>query len=60
VKDAQNFISRVQTADERADPLTAKAIFALKVKKWKHIRLGMTAIFTPGKVKNMFTNVQRK
>jgi hypothetical protein len=50
VKDAQNFISRVQTADERADPLTAKAIFALKGKKWKHIRLGMTPIFTSGKV----------
>jgi hypothetical protein len=50
MKDAQNFISRVQTADERADPLTGKGIFALKGKKWKHIRLGVTPIFTSGKV----------
>jgi cytochrome P450 len=54
VKDARNFINRVQTADEKADPLTAKAVFALKDKKWRHIRLGMTPIFTTGKMKKMF------
>jgi hypothetical protein len=55
VKYAQNFISLVQSADEKTDPQTAKAMFELKGKKWKHVRLGMTAIFTPRKVKNMFT-----
>jgi len=50
VKDAQNFDNRTQTADEKGDPLTAKGIFALKDKKWKHIRIGMTPIFTSGKV----------
>jgi cytochrome P450 family 6 len=54
VKDAQNFMNRVQTADEKADPLTAKAVFALKDTKWKHIRLRMTPIFTTGKLKKMF------
>jgi hypothetical protein len=57
VKDAQNFIDRVQTADEKADPLTAKAIFAVKNKKWKYIRLGMTKSFTSGKMKKMFCQV---
>jgi cytochrome P450 len=59
VKDAQNFINRVQTADEEADPLTAKAVFALKDKKWKHVRLGMTPIFTTGKMKKMFYLVDK-
>lgn len=53
VKDAHNFLNRVQTADEKADPLTAKAVFALKDAKWKHIRLSMTPIFTTGKLKKM-------
>jgi cytochrome P450 family 6 len=59
VKDAKNFINRVQTADEEADPLTAKAVFALKDNKWKHIRLGMTPIFTTGKMKKMFYLVDK-
>lgn len=59
VKDARNFINRVQTADEEADPLTAKAVFALKDKKWRHIRLGMTPIFTTGKMKKMFYLVDK-
>jgi cytochrome P450 family 6 len=54
VKDAHNFMARVQTADEKADPLTAKAIFALKGRKWKNMRLKMTPIFTAGKLKKMF------
>jgi cytochrome P450 family 6 len=58
VQDAQNFVNRTQTADEKADPLTAKAIFALKDKKWKHVRIGMTPIFTSGKMKKMFYLVQ--
>lgn len=59
VKDAKNFINRVQTADEQADPLTAKAVFALKDNKWRHIRLGMTPIFTTGKMKKMFYLVEK-
>ncbi|PNF29107.1 hypothetical protein B7P43_G12591, partial [Cryptotermes secundus] len=59
VKDAKNFINRVQTADEKTDPLTAKAVFALKDKKWRHIRLGMTPIFTTGKMKKMFYLVEK-
>jgi hypothetical protein len=39
VKDAQNFDNRTQTADEKGDPLTAKGIFALKDKKWKHVSI---------------------
>jgi hypothetical protein len=51
VNGARNFISRVQTSDERADPLTAKAVFALKVKNWKHVMLGTLLTFTSGKEK---------
>jgi cytochrome P450 family 6 len=59
VKDAKNFVNRFQTADEKADPLTAKAVFALKDDKWRHIRLGMTPIFTTGKIKKMFYLVDK-
>jgi hypothetical protein len=59
VKDAKYFVNRTQTADEQADPLTAKAIFALKDSKWRHIRLGMTPIFTTGKMKKMFYLVDK-
>jgi hypothetical protein len=54
VNDAKSFINRVQTADEKADPLTAKAVFALKDNKWRQIRLGMTPIFTTVQMKMMF------
>ncbi|KAJ9594224.1 hypothetical protein L9F63_014384, partial [Diploptera punctata] len=59
VKDANNFINRVQTADERTDPITANAIFALKGQKWKHVRTGMTPIFTSGKMKKMFEIISK-
>lgn len=59
VKDSKYFVNRTQTADEQADPLTAKAVFALKDKRWKHIRLGMTPIFTTGKMKKMFYLVDK-
>lgn len=59
VKDAQHFVNRTQTANEKADPLTAKAIFALKDKKWKYVRAAMTPIFTTGKMKKMFYLVQK-
>jgi hypothetical protein len=51
MKGARNFISRVQTSDERADPLTAKAVFVLKDKNWKHVRLGTPLTFTSRKEK---------
>ena len=54
VKDAHNFINRVQSADEKTDPITANAIFALKGEKWKNVRMGMTPIFSSGKMKKMF------
>lgn len=59
VKNAQCFINRTQTANEKVDPLTAKAVFALKNEKWKHIRAAMTPIFTTGKMKNMFYLIER-
>jgi Cytochrome P450. len=54
VKDAQYFINRTQTANEEVDPLTAKAIFALRDTKWKHTRTAMTPIFTTNKMRKMF------
>ena len=54
MKHADHFLNRTQTADESVDPLTGKAIFALKNKKWKHTRAAMTPIFTTGKMKKMF------
>ncbi|PSN29418.1 hypothetical protein C0J52_26728 [Blattella germanica] len=58
VKDAHNFINRVQTADEKGDPLTGRAIFALKNEKWKRVRSAMSPIFTLGKMKKMFYIVE--
>jgi len=51
---ARNFISRVKTSDERADLLTAKAIFVLKDKNWKHVRLGTPLTFTSRKEKKIY------
>jgi hypothetical protein len=58
VKAAQNFMNRVQTADESADPLTANAIFALKGIKWKRVRLSITPVFSTGRMKKMFLLVE--
>jgi cytochrome P450 family 9 len=51
VKDAQNFMNRFQTADQSADFLTAKAVFALRGIKWKHVRLSITPVFLTGRMK---------
>jgi len=58
-KDAQYFVNRTQTANEEVDPLTAKAIFALKDAKWKHTRAAMTPIFTTNKMKKMFYLIEK-
>ena len=59
VKDAQYFVNRTQTANEEVDPLTGKAIFALKDAKWKHTRAAMTPIFTTNKMKKMFYLIEK-
>jgi len=59
VKDAQYFLNRTQSANEEVDPLTAKAIFALKDEKWKHTRAAMTPIFTTNKMKKMFYLIEK-
>jgi len=59
VKDAQYFVNRTQSANEEVDPLTARAIFALKDAKWKHTRAVMTPIFTTNKMKKMFYLIEK-
>lgn len=58
-KDALYFVNRTQTANEEVDPLTAKAIFALKDAKWKQTRAVMTPIFTTNKMKMMFYLIEK-
>lgn len=58
-KDAQYFVNRTQTANEEVDPITAKAIFALKDAKWKNTRAAMTPIFTTNKMKKMFYLIEK-
>jgi cytochrome P450 len=59
VKDAQYFLNRTQSANEEVDPLTAKAICALKDEKWKHTRAAMTPIFTTNKMKKMLYLIEK-
>jgi cytochrome P450 len=54
VKGGQYFVNRTQTANEDVEPISAKAIFALKDDKWRHTRQAMTPIFTTNKMKKMF------
>jgi len=59
VEDAQYFVNRTQAANEEVDPLTGKAIFALKDAKWKRTRAAMTPIFTTNKMKKMFYLIEK-
>jgi cytochrome P450 family 6 len=58
VKDAQYFIDRVITFNERLDPLFGKTMFTLKGQRWRHIRVNLTPVFTSGKMKMMFCLVK--
>jgi cytochrome P450 family 6 len=54
VKDFQNFIDHVFTADEKIDPIFGNNLAVLKGQLWRHIRTNLTPGFTSGKTKMMF------
>ncbi|PSN51919.1 hypothetical protein C0J52_12805 [Blattella germanica] len=58
VKDSQVFIDRTMKLDPDVDPLTARGLFMMKGKKWKHMRNHLSPTFTTGKMKNMYYLVE--
>jgi len=53
VKDFDHFYSRGRHFDEEAEPLDAH-LLALSGSKWRNLRVRMTPLFTPLKIKMMF------
>ncbi|KAJ4432902.1 hypothetical protein ANN_15158 [Periplaneta americana] len=58
VQDSQIFIDHAAEIDENADPVFGRMLFLQKGKRWKHLRVNMTPIFTSGKMKMMFYLVE--
>jgi cytochrome P450 len=54
VKDFQNFMDRVISADERFDPIIGKSLSFLKGQLWRHLRTNLTPVFTSRKMRMMF------
>jgi cytochrome P450 family 6 len=54
VKDFQNFMDRIFSAEESFDPLLANNLAVLKGQLWSHIRTKLNPVFTSRKIKLMF------
>jgi cytochrome P450 len=54
VKDSQNFINHIMTANVELDPVFGRGLFMLKGQMWRQIRTSLTPVFTSGKMKMMF------
>jgi cytochrome P450 family 6 len=58
VKNAQNFIDRTMSADEKLGPLFARGLLVLKGQRWRYVRVNLTPVFTSAKMKMMFCLVE--
>jgi hypothetical protein len=56
--DFQYFIDRAITVDENLDPLLGKNMFVIKGKRWRHVIVNLTPVFTSAKMKMMFYLVE--
>jgi cytochrome P450 len=54
VKDFQNFMDRITSADDKFDPLFGKNLGLLKGQLWRHIRTNLSPVFSSRKMKMMF------
>lgn len=58
VKDSQAFINHVAEMDENVDPIFGRMLFLQKGKRWRHLRVNLSPVFTSGKMKMMFYLVE--
>ncbi|XP_063231331.1 cytochrome P450 6j1-like [Bacillus rossius redtenbacheri] len=54
VKNAHAFLDRPVNISQESNPLVSRSLFALKGKKWRHLRTKLTPTFTSAKMKKMF------
>lgn len=57
VKDFSHFYNRATQIDEKLDPLNAHLVF-LTDQRWKNLRNKLTPVFTSGKLKTMYSQVE--